>query len=97
MNDHDLDALLNDPLPERDAADFSVALMEHIAHDAARPARIAAWIMAGVLTVIVAAAVLLLAQFAGEAPATLPPYAVPSALVLLTLLLSFAVMRSVRE
>ena len=97
MNDHDLDALLAEPLPERDAGAFSVALMERIAHDQARPARIAAWIMAGVLTVVVAAAVLLLAQYSGRASANVSPAAIPGALLLLSLLLSFAVLRSVRE
>ncbi len=28
MNDAELDALLSEPLPERDAAEFSVTLME---------------------------------------------------------------------
>ena len=97
MDDQHLDVLLAAPLPERDAGAFSVALMERIAHDAARPARIAAWVMAGLLTVIVAAAVLLLAQFAGRASANVSPAAIPGLLLLLSLLLSFAVLRSVRE
>lgn len=95
MNDNELDALLSQPLPEREAGAFSVALMERIAHHQARPARIAAWIMAGVLTIVIAAAVVLLARFAGQAP--FGPFTIPSVLVLLTLLLSFAVLRSVRE
>ncbi len=95
MNDHDLDALLSEPLPERDAGAFSVALMERIAHDTARPARIAAWIMAGVLTLVIAAAALVLAPLAGRVGG--PAAAIPAALALLTLLLSFAVLRSVRE
>ena len=97
MNDHDLDAMLSEPLPERDAGAFSVALMERIAHHQARPARIVAWIMAGVLTVVIAAAVLLLAQFAGRSQDSIPVTALPGLLLLLSLLLSFAVLRSVRE
>lgn len=95
MNDSELDALLNEPLPERDAGVFSVALMERIAHDAARPARIAAWAMAALLTVIVAAAVAALGMVAG--PGGMQTLTIPSILVLLTLTLSWTVLRSVRE
>ena len=97
MNDSELDALLREPLPERDAGDFSVALMERIAHRQARPARIAAWIMAGVLTVVIAAAMVVLAQVAGRTPDFMPVTALPGLLLMLSLLMSYAVMRSVRE
>ena len=95
MNDTELDTLLSTPLPERDAADFSVALMEHIAYDAARPARIASWIMVGVLFVIVTAACLFGASLAGSAIAD--PLLIPTILIGLTLLLSYAVFQSAKE
>jgi len=97
MNDSELDALLAVPLPERDAGPFSVALMERIAHDAARPARIAAWIMAGILTVVIAAAAVWLAMAAGRSSLGLDAIALPCTLTFLTLVLSYAVMRSARE
>jgi hypothetical protein len=52
MTEQELDALLSSPLPERDAAEFSVALMERVARHEARPARILSWIMVGVLLVL---------------------------------------------
>ncbi len=93
MTDAGLDALLHETLPECDAGEFSVALMEAIASERARPARILSWIMAAVLTVIVAAAcvwgALAADRFAN-------PIAMPAALLLLTLALSFSVLRSAR-
>ena len=97
MNNNELDTLLAQPLPERDAGAFSVALMERIAHHQARPARIAAWIMAGLLTIVITAAMVLLAQFTGRAQGALPIAALPGLLLLLSLLLSFAVMTAARE
>ena len=96
MNDTDLDVLLSTPLPERDAGGFSVLLMEKIARDQARPARILSWITVGILTVIVAAAGLYGGQMMSHA-AALGSFAIPSLLTLLTLVLSFAVMQSARE
>jgi len=95
MNDTDLDTLLSTPLPERDAGEFSVLLMEKIAHDQARPARILSWITVGLLTLIVAAASLYGAQMMNHA--TSFSVAIPSLLTVLTLALSFAVMQSARE
>ena len=96
MNDTELDALLGTPLPERDAADFSIALMERIAHDAARPARIASWIMVGVLFVIVTAACLFGATVAHQNVLNNPLLIAP-VLIGLTLVLSHAVFRSAKE
>ncbi len=93
MTDAELDALLHAPLPERDAGAFSVALMEAVASRRARPARILSWIMVGVLSVVVAAAAVWGAMAAGRFA---DPVALPAALVLLTLLLSFSVLRSAR-
>jgi hypothetical protein len=97
MNDTNLDALLSTPLPERDAGEFSVLLMERIARDQARPARILSWISVGVLTVIIAAAALYGAQIMGHSAPGAMPLAIPSLLTLLTLVLSYAVMQSARE
>ena len=96
MNDTDLDALLSTPLPERDAGEFTVLLMEKIAHDQARPARILSGITVGILTVIVAAAAIYGAQMMKHSLAT-GSFAIPSLLILLTLALSFIVMQSARE
>lgn len=96
MNDSDLDVLLAAPLPERDVGAFSVALMERIAREEARPARLAAWAMAALLTVVVAAALVLLGLAAGNSPFG-GPLLLPGVMVALMLMLSFAVMRSVRE
>ena len=52
MNDDDLDALLGAPLPEPALGLFTVEMMERIAQEQARPARIFAWIMVGILFVI---------------------------------------------
>ena len=94
MTDAELDVLLHAPLPERDAGAFSVALMEAIARDRARPARIASWIMVGVLAVVVALA----GVWGAIASRTMSdPFAVPAGLALLTLLLSYSVLRSARE
>jgi hypothetical protein len=95
MNDTELDALLSTPLPERDASDFSVALMERIAQVQARPARILAWITIGILTLVIAAAAIYGAMAASHA--ALDPLVIPSVLMFLTLLLSYAVMQSARE
>ena len=93
MNDDDLDALLSTPLPERDAGAFTVELMERIAHQQARPARILSWITVAILTVIVAAACVIGAKMMTHASTI----AIASLLTLLTLALSFAVMQSARE
>ena len=58
MNDMELDALLNAPLPERDAGEFSVLVMERITEHEARPARILSWISAGVISASVPVAAL---------------------------------------
>lgn len=97
MTDHDLDALLAAPLPERDAGAFSVQLMERIAHDAARPARILSWITVGLLFLAVAAACIYGAGLMSHAGAGTSPLAIPALLTLLTLVLSYAVMQSARE
>ena len=97
MNDLELDGLLSVPLPERDAGEFSVTLMEHIAHEQARPARILSWVMVGVLAVLVAAACSLGAIAAGQPSLGVPIIGIAAALTFLTLLLSFAVMQSARE
>ena len=97
MTDQELDALLSVPLPERNAAEFSVVLMERIAHHEARPARILSWITVGVLFVAVAAACAFGAMAAGRAALGVPVFAIPCVLIVLTLLLSFAVMQSARE
>jgi hypothetical protein len=95
MNDTDLDALLSTPLPEQDAGAFTVLLMEKIAHDQARPARILSWITVGILTVIVAAATIYGAKAMGNAASF--NFTIPAVLTLLTLALSFAAMQSARE
>jgi hypothetical protein len=95
MNDTDLDALLSAPLPERDAGEFTVLLMERIAHDQARPARILSWITVGLLTVMVAAACVLGARMMSHT--TSLTFTIPTLLTLLTLALSFAVLQSARE
>ena len=95
MNDTDLDALLSTPLPERDAGEFTVLLMEKIAHDQARPARILSWITVGILTVIITAAALYGVQIMSHTASA--PLVIPSLLTLLTLALSFAAMQSARE
>jgi hypothetical protein len=97
MNDSELDVLLGTPLPERDAGEFSVALMEAVARHQARPARILAWIMIGVLTCVIAAAMVYGALVAGHASLSAQPFAIPAVLVFLALLLSYAVMQSARE
>ena len=95
MNDDDLDALLCTPLPERDAGESTVLLMEKIAHDQARPARILSWITVGILTLIVAGATIYGAKAMGTAASF--NFTIPSLLTLLTLALSFAVTQSARE
>jgi O-antigen/teichoic acid export membrane protein len=97
MTEQELDALLSSALPERDAAEFSVALMERIAHHQARPARILSWLMIGVLVIVIAAACAFGAAAAGRAHLGMPVLAIPCALTLLTLILSFAVTQSARE
>ena len=97
MNDSDLDILLSAPLPERDAADFSVALMEAIALRQARPARIAAWLTIAILTGVIAAAMLYGVLAAGHSALSAQPFVVPAVLMFLALLLSYAVMQSARE
>jgi hypothetical protein len=96
MNDTELDALLAAPLPELDAGDFSVQLMERIARDQARPSRILSWIMVGVLALVITAACLFGGLIAGRAPAAGALW-VPSILALLALILSWAVLQSARE
>ncbi|MEJ1969626.1 MAG: hypothetical protein WDN03_13480 [Rhizomicrobium sp.] len=95
MTDTDLDALLAAPLPERDAGAFSVLLLERIAHDQARPARILSWVTVGILAVVIAAA----AVFGAGARTAFDAgvMTVPAILTLLTLVLSYAVARSARE
>jgi len=97
MNDMELDALLSAPLPERDAGEFSVMLMERIAQHEARPARILSWISAGVMIVVFAAACV----FGAGAIGHIDPHAnnmlIPGALILLSLLLSYVVTQSARE
>ena len=97
MTDQDLDTLLNRPLPEMDAAEFSVLLMEKIARDQARPARILAWVTTALLALVIGAACLFGAAFAGRAFGGAQAMLVPSVLSLLTLVLSFAVLRSAQE
>ena len=97
MTEQELDALLSSPLPERDAAEFSVALMERVAHHEARPARILSWIMVGVLLILIAAACAFGAIVSGHAASGMPAIVIPCVLTLLTLLLSYAVMQSARE
>ena len=97
MNDAQLDELLSVPLPERDAGEFSVALMEAIARAQSRPARILSWITIGALTLVIAAAALYGATLAGHAALGSPALLVPMVLMFLTLLLSYVVMQSARE
>jgi len=99
MNDTELDALLATPLPERDAGEFSVLLMERIAQHEARPARILAWITSGVMLVVIAAACVFGASAIGhvELGDDSTHLLVPAALLGLTLILSYAVLQSVRE
>ena len=97
MNEQELDALLSASLPERDAGEFSVALMERIAQNEARPARIWSWIMIGVLFVVIAAACAFGAIVSGRPSLGVPVIDIACALTFLTLLLSYAVMQSARE
>jgi hypothetical protein len=98
MNDTELDALLATPLPERDAGEFSVLLMEKIARHEARPARILAWITSGVMLVVIAAACVFGASAIGHVQFDDGTHLlVPSALLGLTLILSYTVLQSVRE
>ena len=94
MTDDALDALLAEPLPAPALGLFTVELMERIAAQQARPARIFAWIMVGVLFVIVAAAcvvgALVTTQRGGD------PIALAGALTALTLLLCGAVYQAAR-
>jgi hypothetical protein len=97
MNDADLDRLLSEPLPERDAADFSVALMESITQHEARPARILSWISAGVMLVVIVAACLFGASSFGQGDLGAHSLAIPAMLTFLACLLSYVVLQSVRE
>jgi hypothetical protein len=97
MTEQELDAMLKQPLPERDAREFSVTLMEAIAQFEARAPRILAWLMLGILSLVIAAACAFVAKVAGRADFGAQSLAVPCALILLTLLLSFAALQSVRE
>jgi hypothetical protein len=97
MNDTELDALLSAPLPERDAGEFSVRLMERITRDRARPARILSWITVGMLFVAIAAASLFGASLIGRGAMGSAVFAIPAALSVLTLLLSYTVLQSARE
>jgi hypothetical protein len=98
MNDAELDALLSEPLPELDAGAFSVLLMERIAREQARPARILSWLTVGVLFVVVAAACIFGALIAsrGGTPGG-GMLLIPALLTVLTLVLSWAVLQSARE
>jgi hypothetical protein len=97
MNDAELDAMLLKPLPERDAAAFSVTLMEAVARHQARPARILSWIMIAILTLLIAAAAVLGALAMAHASPGMQTFVLPSVLLFLTLLLSYAVLQSARE
>jgi hypothetical protein len=97
MNDAELDALLCAPLPERDAGEFSVLLMERIARDRARPARILSWITVGMLFVVIAAASLFGASLIGRSALNGAVFVIPAVLSVLTLLLSYTVLQSARE
>ncbi len=97
MNDAQLDALLSRPLPELDTTHFSVAVMEAIARDAARPARVLGWIMVGVLAVVVALACVFGATLAGRDAMAGAPIAIPLALSTLVALLCLSVLQAARE
>ncbi len=97
MNDTELDALLVAPLPERDAGEFSVTLMERIARRQARPARILSWLTVVILTLVTAAAAVYGAMVASHGALGLRTVVVPAMLMVLTLLLSYTVMQSARE
>jgi hypothetical protein len=98
MNDMELDALLAAPLPERDAGEFSVLLMEKIAQHEARPARILAWITSGVMLVVIAAACVFVASAVGHVQLDDDTHLlIPAALMGLTLILTYTVLQSVRE
>jgi hypothetical protein len=98
MNDQDLDALLSQPLPVRDAGEFSVALMERVAQHEARPARILAWISSGVMLIVIAAACVFGASAIGHVHLDdHSQFVIPAALLFLTLILSYTVLQSVRE
>jgi len=98
MNDMELDALLATPLPERDAGEFSVLLMEKIAQHEARPARILAWLTSGVMFIVIAAACVFGASAVGHVRFDDSTHLfIPAALLFLTLVLSFTVLQSVRE
>ncbi|MBS0471740.1 MAG: hypothetical protein JSR60_11760 [Proteobacteria bacterium] len=94
ITDSELDALLATPLPEADAGAFSVEMMERIAEHEARPARIAAWVMAGLFTLLTALTLLFLAPLAHMGAFGM--FTLPAILVALTLTLSFTVLRSAR-
>ena len=95
MNDADLDAMLSSPLPERDAGDFSVTMMENITRHQARGARILSWIMASILVLVIAAAGVFGAMTSAAFGAQ--PFVVPAVLMFLALLLSYTVMQTMRE
>lgn len=97
MNDQELDALLAQPLPERDAGEFSVALMERIAEHEARPARIFAWVTSALMLVVIAAACVFGASAIRHVDTAAQNLAIPTTLMFLTMILSYTVLRSVRE
>jgi Mn2+/Fe2+ NRAMP family transporter len=97
MTEAELDALLAQTLPERDGGEFSVMLMERIAHAQARPARILAWITVAILGAMVAAAGVFGASAAGHRVFGVQSLALPCTLAFLTLLLSFVVLQSARD
>ena len=97
MTEAELDVLLSQGLPERDASEFSVRLMDGIARAEARPARILAWVMIALLCVVVAVACVFGAVAAGHAGFGAGNLTIPCALTALVLLLSFAVLQSARE
>jgi hypothetical protein len=96
MNDMELDALLNAPLPERDAGEFSVLVMERITEHEARPARILSWISAGVMVAVFAAACLFGASAVGQVGPSMNTMLIPGSLILLSLLLSYVVSEAAR-
>jgi hypothetical protein len=96
MNDMELDALLNAPLPERDAGEFSVLLMERVTQHEARPARILSWISAGVMVAVFAAACLFGASAIGHVDPHMNDVLIPGTLILLSLLLSYVVSEAAR-
>jgi crotonobetainyl-CoA:carnitine CoA-transferase CaiB-like acyl-CoA transferase len=97
MTDAELDALLAAPLPDLDTTAFSVGLMEAIAREEARPARILAWITAGLLGVVMVVAAMFGAAATSHGVTVPLPLAFPIALAGLALVLSYSVFQTARE